>query len=1750
MDKLIVKQEELLERLIKTLTNYKKSPKARITISYIESRYENLEKWWNDFEKIHYELVGNMSKDAKATSTYFTQDIYGEFEEVFIEYKSRLKDDMKGLQKEVRVVTSSGSNDAPTTSADVKLPQIHLPKFSGGYEEWQTFHDMFESLINQNANLSSVQKLHYLKSCLQGEAELLIKNLSTIDENYTEAWEQLNKRYSNKRYNCNEIMKRLFAQKTVYVESASSIKQILDITTACLKSLENLGIKVESWDAIVNHLVLTKLDLETRRQWENHVSQQESDELPTWMLLKKFLETRFRTLEMLDGGKPAGKPMAKQPYNNISGKPSPTKKVFHSTAIEEKKQMINNNEKVCAMCEGGHTIHQCKQFEKQSPEQRSEWVQSKGLCFNCLSSNHSVRYCRQPMCCRRCGRRHHQMLHYERVQNREPVSQDSTSHDSEKPSVQEVLPKREPEKRVVAHFATESNKSQVLLATAMVRVKSRNGRSLIVRALIDQGSEVSFVTEATAQTLGLKKSFLNATVSGIGEGQTKTKSVVYVEVESLCNPEFSMSIEAYVLKKLTSFLPSSESDIKNWPMIESLNLADPTYGSPGKVDMILGAEVYGVIMSEGLLKHPSVRGPIAQNTQLGWILSGRLENDVSIDRRIVSLHVQLKLDQLLKQFWEIEREPDFIGKRMTKEELRCEEIFEETTKRDESGRYIVRLPFKSPNPECVEGKTKEIATKRLHQLEKRLYKNPKLYEEYRKVMDDYLQQDHMELITERSEIEDDRVVYLPHHPVIREDKETTKVRIVYNASSKGENNVSLNDNLLVGPKLQPDLRHTLMRWRRYKVCVVADLKQMYRQIMVHKDDRDFQRILWRFHGNEQIQHYRLLRLTFGTACAPYLAVKTLQQLAKDEATRYPIASAITTRDYYMDDLLTGCENAEEAIEIYQQMSELMRAGGFELQKWSTNCEELLVYIKKESQKMDQSFTFKQGEMIKVLGIAWNKNTDMFEYNLHLPERTDIVTKRKVLSDIARLYDPMGWIAPVIMNAKVFIQQLWKSDLNWDDNLSEDLLREWDTFRDDLSNVSDMFIPRWLKTKKENLVELHVFADASQLGYAAAVYLKTGNVSGNVFVNLVTAKTKVAPIEKEISIPRMELCAAQLAAKLIFEVSQILDVPKENLYAWSDSTVVLAWLAGEPSRWTTFVSNRVSEILTVLDRKQWNHVRTQENPADCASRGTTVNELKANSLWWHGPNWLRQKEYMEQNCKDFETNEEVRPAKTLTVTIPREQFIWTRFSHLPRMLRVLTYCKRWKLRKEERQRLNEVVSVEEREEILKICVRETQKLYFEEEMNQLESRGCVHPSSKIHTLSPIIDNNGILRVGGRIHEADVEFDKRHPIILPSESHLTKLIVEDAHIKSLHGGPQLMLNLLRSKFWIIRARELAKRCYRKCVKCARYSKKINNPFMGQIPEVRLKPIRPFKISGVDFTGHINIRFSPGRGSKSYKGYICVLICMFSKAIHLEAVSDLSAQGFIAAFRRFVSRRGHCKTLYSDNGTNFVGASKELREMLNRSISQVPEEIGKLLANDGTTWTFIPPHAPNFGGLWEAGVRSTKTHLKRIIGDSTLTFEELSTVLTQVEACLNSRPLSHLSNCPDDPMPLTPGHFLVGEPLIILPDENYENKNITGLQRWKLTQKMVNDFWRKWSEEYLVTLQQRYKWNTKSFEPEINDIVIVRDHNLPPAKWLLGKIVEKHPGKDKITRVVTIKTKNGLYKRSCNKLCFLPKSEGEQP
>lgn len=391
-------------------------------------------------------------------------------------------------------------------------------------------------------------------------------------------------------------------------------------------------------------------------------------------------------------------------------------------------------------------------------------------------------------------------------------------------------------------------------------------------------------------------------------------------------------------------------------------------------------------------------------------------------------------------------------------------------------------------------------------------------------------------------------------------------------------------------------------------------------------------------------------------------------------------------------------------------------------------------------------------------------------------------------------------------------------------------------------------------------------------------------------------------------------------------------------------------------------------------------------------------------------------------------------------------------------------------------------------------------------------------------------------------SQLDYERKHPILISKESFLTNLLIADAHTKTLHGGPQAMITYLRTRYWIIGVKLAVKSYFRKCVTCIRYANRTRTQLMGQLPAARVTPNKPFLCSGVDYAGPIDIRVSKGRGNKSFKGYIVLFICMSTRAIHLEAVSDMTSKGFLAAFKRFVARRGRCAELHSDNGTNFVGAAREIAELLNKEKSSFVPELADYLSCNGTKWNFIPPHAPNFGGLWEAGIKSTKHHLKRVIGNSTLTFEEMSTVLAQIEACLNSRPLSYVEDN-NELMVLTPGHFLIGEPPVLVPDCNYERSNVNCLKRWQLTQRMLQDFWRRWSQDYLNQFLQRYKWSDKKREPDIGDMVLIKENDMPPGKWLLGKVEHKHPGPDQITRVVSIRTKNSIIKRPVSKLCLLP-------
>lgn len=1738
METLVHCQNDLSGRLFKARINFKKSPKDRINKDFIESKLELLEQLWLEFRQGHKDLMRTIEPNTLKSSPYLKDEIYDKTEDEYTEYKCELKSKLSKFVSSHSDQSTSGRETITMRSNLLKLPKITIPNFSGKYHEWTTFRDLFTSMIHNNESLDSVQKLQYLKSYLTGEAEQLLRNIPVSDTNYTRCWSLLEQRYNNKKYLSHCILKRLLSQKNATTESPGFLKDLMDTSTDCLSGLSNLGIDVSNWDIIVIHLLSLKLDPESRRQWELNVATNlTSDDLPTFTQFKEYLTNRYRALEFLE---PKGANKTPSAYAKPSSSGSNKPQVLHVTKAPTL---------ACEYCSEPHKLCFCKKFASDDYIKRHEFVTNNRLCYNCLGSNHSVKFCQKATKCRICHRRHHSLLH--------PKDVSSSTADSNKvnPAIEGISGQtthvaienvQVETSQIVSCFSKGIVKEEILLATALVKAESKRGDYQVIRALLDQGSQASFVTEDIVQALGIKKIPIKGVISGIAGDQTSviSKYMVQLRVQSLIDPTCNIVVKAYVLSKITTFLPGKKVVVPEWMELKQLTLADPTYNSPNKIDALLGAEVYCQILKDGVLRGPKGT-PIAQCTTLGWILSGPV-GSASAMEKITVLHTQVTEDDMLKRFWEIEAESSAATKLLTVEEQKCEELFASTTVRDSEGRYIVKLPFRDNTPTC-KGNSREIAIKRLHSLERKFSKDKTLKTRYTEVIKEYENLGHMVPVTENDKPHRE-AIYLPHHAVIREDRSTTKVRVVFDASCRNENGVSLNDLLMTGPTLQPELRHLIMRWRQYPVCLIADIVKMYRMVKVAEEDTDYQRIVWREDAEKEIKDYKLLTVTFGTASAPYLAVRALNQVACDHQNRYPLAATRVPKEFYMDDLMTGCQTVDEGLKLYKEMKDLLKEGGFVLQKWASNSDKLSSKIteiemdRKEFEEEKNKLEIKMDSIVKILGLTWDKDHDEFKYSVNLPPSSPPATKRKIISDVARLFDPLGWLAPCVITAKIFIQRLWIAGIGWDEEPPADILQDWLTYRKQLTCLVDFRIPRWLYTNSDDkVVELHGFSDASNVAYAAVVYLRIINASGEIHVALVAAKTRVAPV-KQVCIPRLELCGAVLLTKLLKEVAEVMEIPKHHVRAWTDSTIVLAWLNKHPSNWKTFVGNRVSEIQTTMDPSQWSHVSTKENPADCASRGIQPVELQEHELWKFGPTFLYSEVIDYSKLKDNDTKLE-RSVKVHLGVI--EEPIWNKYSSLTKLVRVVAYCRRF-LRNHNRdlKRHNpRYLQKWEIDEALTCCIKLCQNTEFKPEITEINKGGYIKlKTSKIRSLTPFLEN-GILRVGGRLENSSELETAKHPIILPHNSHLTKLIVADAHIKTLHGGKQTMLNYLRSAYWIVRVKDLVKQHIRKCIPCIRHRATNQTQLMGALPSARVIPARAFIRSGVDYAGPISLRTARGRGHRSYKGYVCLFVCLVTKAIHLEVVSDLTTRGFIEAFKRFIARRGRCLELHSDHGTNFVGAAKELKDLFNVEKSTMIQEVAESLALNGTSWHFIPPKSPNFGGLWEAGIKSTKYHIKRVIGDSTLTYEEMSTLLNQIEACLNSRPLSLMHNDPNEPTPLTPGHFLIGEPLVTVPETNYENSNVSTLKRWQLTQRMLQTFWRRWSNEYLTYYLHRYKWGHRIPEPEVGDIVLVKEDDIPPTKWLFGRVMHKHPGPDSLTRVVTLRCKNKLLKRPTSKLCVLP-------
>lgn len=1612
-------------------------------------------------------------------------------------------------------------------AAEIKISALQIEPFDGTTAKWESFRETFEQVIHLRQSMPPVQKLQHLKSCLRGDAAEIVSNFSLTNENYSAAWNLLNKRFDNP-YELTRSHLNTLHSLNLCKENAADLLKLLNRTSSTLLALRNLKRPVEHWDDWIVFIVTKKFDAETRKIWEQeHCS---GADFPTWNELETFIENRIRTLNAIGSMKTSSQ----------SGHGLTSTRNVRAHAVTEEWKVE------CPSCSENHAIYLCHPFRQMSVADRRSLVSSKRLCFQCLSSSHLSTNCRSNRLCRFCNQAHNSLLHEENTIEQPITTNNSTQDLSSSENNTTDRPS------TTTNSMVGINPSRVMLRSAIIQVRANNGDMHEFRALLDSCSESSFISEYAVQVLKLQKEPADFDMCGIGESSCgRATSSVTAIIKSRLN-DFTMPVEALVIRNVSRIRGLPRHENREWSHLAGLALADPDYQHPDRVDLLIGSEKYGWCLLPEIIKS-NMNDPVGQNSQFGWLISGPVSSlpnnkstSVTKNINVNFLSLNSRIDECLERFWICEDVEQHRSK--TLDEELCENHFNSTYSRDINGRFHVRIPFRKKQPSL--GESLQSAVQRQHQMERKFNKNELFAEEYRKFMLQYEQLGHMKIIGNVSDHinKSELSYYIPHHAVLKESSSSTKLRVVFDASRRSTNGLSLNEQMLPGPRLQHDLSSIVMRWRKHCIVFTADVERMFRQIKIDIPDADYQRIVWRPTTSDVMKIYQLTTVTYGTTSAPYLAVKTIQTLADCEQNRFPIGANILRNDFYVDDVLTGFDDIVSAICGQDQLRQLMSSGGFELKKWSSNCSELLDHLPDGYCECRIPLQLNIDQNVKTLGIQWHPVTDQFSVNFALPLDSKLPTKRTFLSDAARIYDPLGWLAPSIILVKIMFQELWTLKIGWDDPLPSPLASDWLQLRNSFQQLCELRINRWISTTSESTIQLHGYCDASTHAYAAAVYVRTTDANGLCSAMLLCSKTKVAPL-KTISLPRLELSGALLLSRLMQNVISSMQFEKCESFYWTDSTIVLAWINGNPARWTVFVANRIAEIQRSSTIRNWNHVSSEDNPADCSSRGVQPNRLASHPLWWTGPAWLVLSSSSWPNTREIcDTNEELRTTtSTLHIHSQQSWDLIGKYSNYNHLIKITAYCIRFTKNLRSKNRTFGPLLHDELQAARLYWTKDAQKTNFFSELHCLQQKIPIDRSSSLRSLNPVLQEDGLLHVGGRLVNALlIPEQTRTPIIIPRRCKLAELLIRDAHEHTLHGGPSLMLAKLRRNFWIIDGPNHVRQLVKKCNICFRFNSTLGHQMMGALPAARTTPSRPFAHTAMDYSGAIMLRSSKGRGHHATKGYIAVFVCLSTKAVHIEVVSDLSSSAFIAAYKRFSGRRGVCSDIYSDNATNYVGAAAVFNKT-ERDLG-FNDKVIKTLEMMGTKWHFSPPLAPHFNGLAESAIRSVKHHIRRIIGETTLTFEELTTFLVQVESCLNSRPLYSLSSDPSDFSVLTPGHFLIGAPLNAVPERNLLNTRPSALTRWMLVQQMVQRFWSQWSAEYLHTLQQRKKWQTRQMNFCVGDIVIISDENRPPTSWALGRILEVHPGADGSVRVVTVRTATQTLKRSIVKLARLPTQDDD--
>ena len=1633
---------------------------------------------------------------------------------------------------------------AVTTSAALaRLPTPEPPVFDGNplhYRKWDSAFDVL--IVNQN--IPPTQKLFYLERYLTGAAKEAVSGFFVLhsEESYNQARALLEERFGNSYIVAEAFRTKIESWPRIPNKGKVELRSYADFLKQCQAAKQEMDELRILDDPRENKKMLQKLPEWLTLRWSRkaHELRVNSGKYPSFEVFVQFM-----TMEADILNDPITSSIRADPG---AATQLTTQSRVHKTATAtvDKTTLYVSNVPFSISTEGLTSLFPTCSSAKIISNRETQ--KSRGFGFVEFSSGEEAKRVVDELGGSKAIEGRMCPVSYAR-QNNDKAPRAGTDRAS----------------NFRSRSATSSANQCTMIVPVWLSDVANPTKEILTYAMLDTQSDTTFIDEQLAEQISQDTSSATLRLTTM----TSTETVKTQKHSGLVIRAWNSDRDDIVKLPPTfsrSQIPAEKDHVPTrekamaWPHLQKIaHLLSPLKSC--SIGLLVGYDCASALAPIDHL-HGSDSEPYAIRTRVGWSIIGKMRARsedsgdaightyrtaaVVVPQDLQPKHTSCKDEPrstfICKSNIKI-LEPQDIGEiltqdfnstadetSMSQDDIEFMRIMNNGIRQTEEGHYCMPLPFRN-RPNLPNNRS--MAEQRLQPLLRRFKKDQKYFKQYSDFIESLLERGEAEMVPQ-SDLQNKNVWYIPHHGVYHPRK-PTKLRVVFDCAAKfrGE---ALNTHLLQGPDLNNALLGVLCRFRVGKVALTCDVERMFHQFRVDDRDTDFLRFLWQT-SDGAVRDYRMKVHLFGSKSSPGCATFGLQRLASDNADFSQSAAKFIQENFYVDDGLLSVESSEEAIKVINDAREICSRGNLRLHKVLSNKKDVINALPESEVAASANAKLKIGDtsVEQALGIQWCLNNDTFQFDITLKESS--LTRRGVLSMVASIYDPLGFLSPVVLPAKHLLQELCQQGVGWDDSLSEDFLTRWRRWFASIPSITALTIPRCHTPESLGTVqkkELHHFSDASAKGYGQCSYLRLVDETDTVHCSLVMAKSRVAPL-KPTTIPRLELQAAVLNSRISELLRRELHDDSIEEYYWTDSKVVLGYINNDAKKFHVYVANRIQRIKQSTQTSRWNYVPTADNPADMASRGTSVAEFLC-SDWLSGPAFLWDSAVLQDRINDNiivssspdSADCEVRRMALATSTdICDPPTIVSRFEHFSDWSKLLSGISML-LKAAQRFKNGNNMPIKTdcslQQQAAEVVIKSTQRSCFMEEITALQQDCALKRSSTLYKLDPFLDDNGVLRVGGRLsHSQSLSYSSKHPIILPKSSHATILIIRSCHETVYHQGRGFTMNEIRSQgFWIINGRALVSKMISDCVICRKLRLTVPNQKMANLPDERLEPAPPFSYCGIDCFGPFLVT---ERRSK-LKKYGLMVTCMASRAVHLELLDDLSTDAFINSLRCVISLRGNIREIRCDRGTNFVGASNELQKAFDELDT---DKVHHFLLQKNCDFIFNFPYASHMGGVWERQIRTVRSILTSMLAEKSCTVFDTSALRTffcEITAIINSRPLSVKDiDDPAGPEPLTPNHLLLLKSEIVLQPPGDFDADAYSRKRWRRVQCLTNQFWRRWRQEYLQNLQERPKWQKKQPNLSKGDVVIVHDESVMRTEWKLGRVIDALAGADGLVRKVRL-------------------------